>query len=76
MKVGVLQFIEIEGIMTIEFKLVEDDKVLVSSAKSIESVEDYEVFMEHLANKLSPLEDYVLHNLKQKAKRNVLASVM
>ncbi|MEZ5195079.1 MAG: hypothetical protein R2764_01365 [Bacteroidales bacterium] len=76
MKTAIIQFIEIEGIMTIEFKLVEDDKVLVSSAKCIESVDDYEVFMEHLTNKLSPLEDYVLHHLKQKAKKKVMANVL
>lgn len=72
MKVGNIQFIEIEGIMTIEFKLTEDDKVLVYSAKNIESLEDYEAFLSHIAQRLSPLEDYVKHHLKMKEKKNIL----
>lgn len=61
--------------ITIEFKMTQDGHEKVYASKAINTLEDYKAFMEEVAAKLSPVEDQVLHYLKQKAKKKMMVTV-
>lgn len=68
----VIQYLEVGEMITIEFKLSEDNKVLVYASKEIKTFDDYNEFMDQMIKKLSPVEDQVMHNLKMKAKKRMM----
>jgi hypothetical protein len=70
-----IQYLEASGMITIEFKISETGKDMIYAVKEIKTVKDYEDFMDELLKGLSPVEDQVIHLLKQKAKKKMMVTV-
>ena len=65
MKHAVFQLLEIEGMITIEFKVDDGKGYPIYVTKAIKSLADYEMFKQHLAGRLDSLDDHVKEILKK-----------